>query len=93
MLNIWQGRNDGDSPLHHRIFQRVEIAENYENISQNNFVLHGFAVDEGVKRNKGRVGAKDAPDFIRKNCANFPVVNPDFSLKDFGNLNCFKLFF
>ena len=48
MDNIWQGRNDGDSPLHHRIFQRVEIAENYENISPNNFVLHGFAVDEGV---------------------------------------------
>ena len=35
MLNIWQGRNDGDSPLHHRIFQRVEIAENYENILYN----------------------------------------------------------
>ena len=48
MLNIWQGRNDGDSPLHHRIFQRVEIAEKYENILPNNFVLHGFAVDEGV---------------------------------------------
>ena len=57
MDNIWQGRNDGDSPLHHRIFQRVEIAENYENILPNNFVLHGFAVDEGVRRNKGRVGA------------------------------------
>ena len=86
MDNIWQGRNDGDSPLHHRIFQRVEIVENYENISPNNFVLHGFAVDEGVRRNKGRVGAAKAPDIIRKNMSNFPVVSPDFKLLDFGNI-------
>ena len=88
MLNIWQGRNDGDSPLHHRIFQRVEIAENYENILPNNFVLHGFAVDEGVRRNKGRVGAAKAPDIIRKNMSNFPIVSPDFQLLDFGNITC-----
>lgn len=88
MLNIWQGRNDGDSPLHHRIFQRVEITENYENISPNNFVLHGFAVDEGVRRNKGRIGAAKAPDFIRKNMSNLPVVSPDFQLLDFGNITC-----
>lgn len=86
--NIWQGRNDGDSSLHHRIFQRVEMSENYENISPNNFVLHGFAVDEGVRRNKGRIGAAKAPDVIRKNMSNFPVVSPDFKLLDFGNITC-----
>lgn len=85
---IWQGRFDGDEPLYHRIFQRVSMEENYENILTNDFVLHGFAVDEGVKRNKGRVGAKDAPDVIRKNISNFPVINPNFNLKDFGNINC-----
>jgi formiminoglutamase len=81
-------RNDGDSPLHHRIFQRVEISENYENISPNNFVIQGFAVDEGVRRNKGRVGAAKAPDIIRKNMSNFPVVSPNFKLLDFGNITC-----
>lgn len=85
---IWQGRFDGDDPLYHRIFQRVSLENNYNNISENNFILHGFAVDEGVKRNKGRIGAKDAPDIIRKNTANFPVVNPEFVLKDFGNITC-----
>lgn len=85
---IWQGRFDGDEPLYHKIFQRVSIQDNYENISPNDFVLHGFAVDEGVKRNKGRIGAKDAPDVIRKNCSNFPVVHPNFNLKDFGNITC-----
>ena len=85
---IWQGRFDGEDPLYHRIFQRVSLETDYASISPNDFVLHGFAVDEGVKRNKGRVGAKEAPDIIRKNMSNFPVVNPEFSLKDFGNINC-----
>ena len=85
---IWQGRFDGDEPLYHRIFQRVSVENNYDNISTNDFVLHGFAVDEGVKRNKGRVGAKNAPDIIRKNISNFPVTHSKFNLKDFGNINC-----
>lgn len=85
---IWQGRFDGEELLHHRIFQRVKEENNYDKISTNDFVLHGFAVDEGVRRNKGRQGAKDAPEIIRKNMANFPVIRPDFSLLDFGNISC-----
>lgn len=85
---IWQGRNDGDELLHHRIFQRVREEHNYDSVSANDFVLHGFAVDEGVRRNRGRQGAKDAPDVIRKNMCNFPVIRPDFSLLDFGNITC-----
>ncbi|MEY8761232.1 formimidoylglutamase [Chryseobacterium tongliaoense] len=88
MSNIWQGRLDGEEPLFHRIFQRVKEENNYDAISTNDFVLHGFAVDEGVRRNKGRLGAKDAPDVIRKNMSNFPVILPDFSLLDFGNITC-----
>lgn len=85
---IWQGRLDGEELLHHRIFQRVKEENNYDTISTNDFVLHGFAVDEGVRRNKGRQGAKDATDVIRKNMSNFPVIRPDFSLLDFGNITC-----
>ncbi|MGG7440217.1 formimidoylglutamase [Chryseobacterium arthrosphaerae] len=86
--NIWQGRLDGEELLFHRLFQRVKEEQNYDNISMDDFVLHGFAVDEGVRRNKGRLGAKDAPDIIRKNMANFPVILPDFSMLDFGNITC-----
>jgi formiminoglutamase len=85
---IWQGRLDGEDLLFHRIFQRVKEENNYDLISTRDFVLHGFAVDEGVRRNKGRVGAKDAPDVIRKNMSNFPVIRPDFTLLDFGNVTC-----
>lgn len=87
-MMIWEGRFDGEEPLFHRIFQRVSVETNYENIKTKDFVLHGFAVDEGVRRNKGRLGAKDAPDIIRINSANFPVINSEFVLKDFGNVEC-----
>lgn len=83
--SIWNGRFDGDDALQQRIFQRVTFEKD---ISPKDFVLYGFAVDEGVRRNKGRVGAKDAPDIIRKNMSNFPVVFPDFNLKDFANVYC-----
>ncbi|MGL6129809.1 formimidoylglutamase [Chryseobacterium artocarpi] len=86
--NIWQGRLDGEELLFHRLFQRVKEEQNYDNISTNDFALHGFAVDEGVRRNKGRQGAKDAPDVIRRNMSNFPVNLPDFSMLDFGNITC-----
>lgn len=85
---IWNGRNDGTDILAQRIFQKVSLESNYHAISPKDFVLHGFAVDEGVRRNNGRVGAKDAPDVIRKNMSNFPVTNPEFVLKDFGNVYC-----
>jgi formiminoglutamase len=87
MENIWQGRNDGDDLLYHRIFQRIQSINDFNNIATKDFVLHGFAVDEGVKRNKGREGARSAPDVIRKNMSNFPVVLPDFTLFDAGNIN------
>ncbi|MDM1554330.1 formimidoylglutamase [Chryseobacterium indologenes] len=86
--NIWQGRLDGEELLFHRLFQRVKEEQNYDNISTNDFALHGFAVDEGVRRNKGRQGAKDAPDVIRKNMSNFPIILPNFSMLDFGNVIC-----
>lgn len=88
MNKIWHGRLDGEELLYHRLFQRVKEEMNYDMISTNDFVLHGFAVDEGVRRNKGRQGAKDAPCIIRKNMSNFPVILPDFSLLDFGNVTC-----
>jgi formiminoglutamase len=84
----WTGRFDGEEESYHRIFQRVKTESDYEKINPNDFVLHGFAVDEGVKRNKGRVGAEEAPNIIRKNISNFPVINSDFTLLDFGNVKC-----
>lgn len=51
------------------------------------FALIGFGSDEGVKRNKGRLGAADAPDMIRAQLANLPV-HQSVSIVDIGTVVC-----
>lgn len=77
----WQGRTDGDGVEHHRIHQVINQNDHAQ------FALLGFASDEGVKRNKGRVGAVAAPDLIRKQLAGLPVHSP-VHLIDKGNVHC-----
>ena len=67
----WQGRQDGEGEQHLRIHQVVNTSP------QASFALIGFSSDEGVKRNKGRLGAADAPDMIRAQLANLPVHQPE----------------
>ena len=89
--NIWSGRlDDEDGELGNRWHQVVEIM-NFSQLkkSQNeNIAFLGFCSDEGVKRNKGRVGAKDSPDIIRKALANLPYdLDVGKSIFDFGNIH------
>ena len=46
-------------------------------------VIIGYACDEGVRRNNGRVGAKSGPDAIRKYMGELPP-----RVTDKGNINC-----
>lgn len=83
MSNIfqWTGRHDGDAIHHQRIFQIMNQSESAE------YVLIGFCSDEGVQRNKGRIGAAEAPNAIRKQLANLPVHQP-MSIADRGDVIC-----
>ncbi len=77
----WEGRFDGDAPEHRRLFQII----NQQDVAD--FTLLGFASDEGVRRNQGRLGAKNGPDHIRKQLASMPV-HRSFSLNDAGDIAC-----
>lgn len=48
---LWDGRFDGHEDAHKRFFQIVNQQPHAD------FTLLGFASDEGVRRNKGRLGA------------------------------------
>lgn len=71
----WTGRHDGDAPDHRRWWQAVQpctpsgleqaATRAEEAGARKPAVLLGFRSDEGVRRNKGRVGAAAAPDAIR----------------------------
>src|SRR5690606_7842997 len=87
---IWSGRlDDEDGELGLRWHQAVQF-KNFSDLSsdfEENIALLGFCSDEGVRRNKGRIGAKNAPDQIRKALANLPF-NPEKqkNVFDFGNI-------
>lgn len=77
----WEGRFDGDTPEHRRLFQIINQQ------AQADFTLLGFASDEGVRRNQGRLGAKNGSDHIRKQLASMPV-HRSFTLNDAGDVAC-----
>jgi len=64
--DLWQGRIDpeADSPRWHQRIQALNAD------SQPGVALLGFASDEGVRRNHGRVGAVNGPLAMRKALAN-----------------------
>lgn len=59
---IWTGRNDGDGPEHARWHQLIRT----DAPTGRHVTLLGFASDEGVRRNHGRVGAAQAPEALRR---------------------------
>ncbi|MBS4700439.1 formimidoylglutamase [Aeromonas media] len=67
-MSVWQGRQDPeDGELALRWHNKVQP---WQADSEPGVVLIGFACDEGVRRNKGRVGAAAAPLAVRKLLAN-----------------------
>jgi formiminoglutamase len=72
-------RND---PNDIRLGETVKTAP--EDYASANYVLLGLPQDEGVRRNKGRVGAKNAPDAIRR-CFYKLVEIEGVTLFDLGN--------
>ncbi|WP_114785832.1 formimidoylglutamase [Vibrio tetraodonis] len=85
----WQGRHDQEDGalgkrVHHIIKQlQVKDLEPYRNAVS----ILGFACDAGVARNKGRIGARKAPDLIRRALANM-AWHKESAVIDLGNIVC-----
>lgn len=70
------GRIDGNKPemlRWHQVIEYVDLEKEKLPAAENGIVFLEFAVDEGVRRNQGRVGAKDGAQAISRAMANFPV--------------------
>ncbi len=91
----WTGRIDGTTAEMQRWHQRIRLLNlSTEQLpllkaGQRGVVLLGFACDEGVRRNKGRVGAAEGPLALRRACAGFPVhFHANSLLIDAGDVIC-----
>ncbi|MGY3915160.1 formimidoylglutamase [Aeromonas australiensis] len=92
-MSLWQGRQDPeDGELALRWHDKVlpwQEAQPWTAGAQDTagVVLLGFACDEGVRRNKGRVGAAGAPQAIRKLLAN-TAWHLNSPVYDGGDVSC-----
>lgn len=92
---FWKGRTDVEdsskSLRWHQIIKPLKLTQDV-NLSglQKNIVFLGFCCDEGIRRNKGRVGAQLGPDALRKAMASLPIhFDAEYlALFDAGNIIC-----
>lgn len=88
--NNWTGRVDSiDDKESFRFHQVVKLEDlKVLNNNENAFNIIGFESDEGVRRNKGRVGASQAPDKIKQSLAKLPYNIEHAKISDTGNIRC-----
>jgi formiminoglutamase len=85
-MSPWQGRNDAEGKDALRWHQWVQPMAQTGDLAGST-VLLGFACDEGVRRNQGRVGAREGPGAIRAALAN-QACHLDSPVFDAGDVDC-----
>lgn len=93
--SLWQGRIDSednyDAFRWHQLIKPLDLRKDNSHLTnvKLGFAFIGFCCDEGVKRNRGRVGAANGPQGIRKELSNLPCLfTKDVELFDAGNIYC-----
>ncbi|CAM3247884.1 formimidoylglutamase [Filibacter tadaridae] len=82
----WNGRTDHETDWTSFRYHQVIGARGEQ---KNACVLIGFSSDEGVRRNKGRIGAAEAPDALRAALSNMAWRLPEGNyLLEAGNIVC-----
>ena len=80
-MSRWTGRAEPFESARARYWYQIAQPYSFDSSSQQNnqqngqrIGLVGFACDQGVRRNQGRVGARAAPPLIRQAFAALPVI-------------------
>lgn len=93
-MDCWKGRVDSttdyDAFRWHQWVKPLNLNEQTEKMEGKlGFAFIGFCSEQGVKRNKGRVGTALAPDFIRGQMSNLPCTfSREVKFYDAGNILC-----
>ena len=84
----WKGRSSKAADYLHEQVQFRNL-EAFKPQDDKGYALLGYACDEGVRRNQGRVGAKDGPACIKGELAKLPFPETwNSTLLDVGEIAC-----
>ena len=90
--NLWNSFPPSNEPEDLRIGHIIKPLLDYSQLAKNDIVLLGIPQDIGVQRNGGRLGAKDAPESIRKSLAKLSVFGlgeyQERTMYDAGDIDC-----
>ena len=86
----WTGRTSGEELyLHEKVVCLPAEKISGKSDVKKSFALLGYACDEGVRRNHGRVGAIEGPDAIRTQLGKLANhLDPKTNLWDIGDITC-----
>jgi len=86
----WQGRKSNPDIENQYWHQEIKLidAEKQTLYSGFDIALIGYACDEGVRRNRGRIGSNDGPKSVRERLAKLPIHFDNKQVADVGDIIC-----
>ncbi|MBL4746013.1 MAG: formimidoylglutamase [Flavobacteriaceae bacterium] len=90
----WEGRASNPDMGNQYWYQEIELLDvsslDTEELNDKkiDIALVGYVCDEGVRRNRGRIGAAQGPKAIRERLAKHPVHFTNTHIADVGDINC-----
>ncbi|RLD75911.1 MAG: formimidoylglutamase [Bacteroidetes bacterium] len=86
----WEGRKSNPDMENQYWHQEIKLvdAENEQSINNADIAIIGYVCDEGVRRNRGRIGTHEGPRAIRDRLAKLPIHFENKQVADVGDIVC-----
>jgi len=83
----WTGRASSSTLENQYWYQQIQLGNiNTIDLPSMDIALIGYACDEGVARNHGRIGARRGPTALRERLAKLPIHFEDKTIVDLGDI-------
>lgn len=88
--DVWTGRTSNPLLENQYWYQQIVLKHINEITSNDNIdmAIVGYECDEGVRRNLGRIGAKNGPRAFREKLGKLPIHFSNKTIADVGNVVC-----
>ncbi len=86
----WEGRKSNPDIENQYWHQEIKLVntENKQPLINTDIAILGYVCDEGVRRNRGRIGAHEGPRAIRDRLAKLPIHFENKRVVDIGDIIC-----